>query len=124
MFSALKFLLIITLTGAETLLKLELQDSGQCLRDQDQEGVLQGGNCFISVCCTTLSPMDSTWCQPRAEAESRSQSAVGLSQPGSRGSPKALSNLGNLAYSDQMSLPLFSHTFTLELIIAEILLSC
>lgn len=104
--------------------KLEFQDLGQCLRDQDQEGVLEGGNCFISVCSRALFPLDSTWYQPRAEADCRSQSAVGLSQPGSCGTPKALSNLGNLAYSDQMSLPLFSHTFTLELILAEILSSC
>lgn len=83
--------------------------------------MLEGGNCFISVCSRTLFPLDSSWCQPRAEAGCRSQSAMGLSQPGSRGTPKALSNLGNLAYNDQMSLPLFSHTFTLELIIAEVL---
>lgn len=122
MFSALKFLLIDTLTGTKTLLKLKLQDLGQgsSTRDQDQEGCSKVG-IVLSLSALELFPLDSSWCQPRAEAGCRSQSAVGLSQPGSRGTPKALSNLGNLAYNDQMSLPLFSHTFTLELIIAEVL---
>lgn len=112
-----------TLTGTKTLLKLELQDLGQgsSTRDQDKEGVLEGGNCFISLCSRTLFLLDSIWCQPRAEAGCRSQSAVGLSQPGNRGTPKALSNVGSLAYNDQMSLPLFSHAFTPEFIIAEVL---
>lgn len=78
--------------------------------------MLEGGNCFISLCSRTLS-----FGQHLVPAKGRG-SAVGLSQPGSRGTPKALSRLGNLACSNQMSLPLFSHTFTLELIIAAFLL--
>lgn len=61
------------------------------------------------------------WTAP-VPAKGRS-SAVGLSQPGSRGTPKALGDLGNLACRNQMSLPLFSHTFTVESIIAAILSS-
>lgn len=77
MFSALKFLLIDTLTGTKTLLKLKLQDLGQgsSTRDQDQEGCLKVGIVL------SLSALELFFLWTAAGASQGQRQGAGLSQP-------------------------------------------